>query len=211
MEEGMQTFPTHWHPFFEKTQLGRHGIENRETHKIVCGTHTGTHIDAPRHFIKNGMTVEKIPIEWLIGPATIVDLKDFGKKQEVNRDTLENRINGRDTKRLLLNFGWDKKLNTMAYYDDCPYLSEEAAEFIVQAGCVLVGLDTPMPDNPKYGFGCPIDSPIHKILLGNDVILCEYMINLSKITTSNCELIILPIKIVGGDGAPVRAIAIERD
>ena len=57
LKEGMQTFPTHWHPFVEITQLGRHGIENRETRKLILGTHTGTHIDAPSHFISDGDTI----------------------------------------------------------------------------------------------------------------------------------------------------------
>ena len=63
IEEGMQTFAAHWHPFVEITQLGRHGIENRESRKLTFGTHTGTHIDAPRHFIPGGQTVDRVPLE----------------------------------------------------------------------------------------------------------------------------------------------------
>lgn len=58
IHEGMTTFPVHWHPIVEISVLGRHGIENRETRKVLLGTHTGTHMDAPRHFIPDGMTVD---------------------------------------------------------------------------------------------------------------------------------------------------------
>ena len=54
LEEGMMTFPTHWHPVVEITILGRHGVEGRETRKLVLGTHVGTHADAPLHFIPKG-------------------------------------------------------------------------------------------------------------------------------------------------------------
>ena len=57
-EEGMTTFPVYWHPFVEVTQMGRIGIEGRETKKIIIGTHTGTNLDAPRHFIENGITID---------------------------------------------------------------------------------------------------------------------------------------------------------
>ena len=158
LEEGMQTFPVYWHPFFEVTQLGRHGIENRETRKIIIGTHTGTHIDAPRHIIPGGMTVDEIPNEWLVGQATILNLQDIKPRQEVELSIIKSRIDMKNPRILLLNYGWDKYLGTMSYYKDCPYLSKESAEWLVSIGCNVVGMDTPMPDNPEHGFNCPIDS-----------------------------------------------------
>src|SRR5271168_5192186 len=83
VEEGMMTFPTHWHPVVEVTILGRHGIEGRETRKIVLGTHIGTHADAPRHFIPNGATIDEIPLELLVGPATVVDFTGCRPLQEI--------------------------------------------------------------------------------------------------------------------------------
>ena len=73
IEERMITFGAYWHPKVKITQLGKFGRENRETRKITIGTHTGTHIDAPRHFIKNGKTVEKINLNWLCGEALLLD------------------------------------------------------------------------------------------------------------------------------------------
>src|SRR5215470_18846099 len=67
LHDGMTTYPVHWSPPFEVTQLGRHGIEGRESRKIVMGTHTGTHVDAPRHFIPNGKTIDELPLDIFMG------------------------------------------------------------------------------------------------------------------------------------------------
>ena len=92
IEEGMTTFPVHWHPFVEITQLGRHGIENRETRKIVLGTHTGTHCDAPSHFIPGGETVDSIPPERFIGPALLLDCSDLDDLNSLVVDTYSNEL-----------------------------------------------------------------------------------------------------------------------
>lgn len=208
IEEGMQTFPTYWHPFVEITQLGRHGLENRETRKLVLGTHTGTHIDAPRHFIPGGDTVDQIPLEQLVGEASVLDLSSFGSGMEVGPEDLEHIIGKRPVTRVLLQFNWDRHLGTESYYNDSPFLSETAAQWLVDHGCRLLGMDTAMPDNPKNGRGCSNDSPNHKILLGNNVILLEYMVNLAALNQPIVQLIVAPLKIRGGDGSPVRAFAI---
>jgi arylformamidase len=96
----------------------------------------------------------------------------------------------------------------MAYYDDCPYLSEDAAKFLVSKGCRLLGMDTPMPDNPKNGRGSVNDSPNHKILLGAGTILVEYLVNLTSLDRPEVMLVVGPLKIRDGDGAPARAFAI---
>jgi len=208
LKEGMQTFPVPWHPFVEITQLGRHGIENRETRKLILGTHTGTHIDAPSHFISDGDTVDQIPLDQLVGPASVLDLTDFGARMEVSEENLKQSLGDRSAERVLMRFDWDRNLGSMSYYDDSPFLSERAAEWLVKQGCRLLGMDTPMPDNPKNGYNCQKDSPNHKILLGNGIILVEYMVNLAELYKPIVELVIGPIKVHEGDGAPVRAFAI---
>jgi kynurenine formamidase len=208
LEEGMQTFPTHWHPVVEITQLGRHGLENRETRKLILGTHTGTHIDAPRHFIPGGQTVDLLPLEQLVGPASVLDLTSFGAGEEVGIADLAKALDGRSAERVLMRFDWDQKLGSMAYYNDSPFISEDAAQWLVDNGCRLLGMDTAMPDNPKNGRNGPKDSPNHKILLGNGVVLLEYMVNLVELDRPIVELVVAPLKIRNGDGAPVRAFAI---
>jgi len=205
----MLTFPVPWHPVVEITQLGRHQVEGRETRKIVLGTHTGTHCDAPRHFIAGGSTVDQIALETLVGPALVVDLTDIAPFGEVSASRLKQELGDRRPERLILRFGWCKRWGGLDYYTDHPFISDEAAEWLRDCGVRLLAMDTPMPDDPKNGRGSDNDSPIHLILLGAGVILVEYLCNLGELQGQEVELVVLPLKLVGGDGCPVRAIAIE--
>lgn len=209
LEEGMQTFAAHWHPFYESTQLGRHGIENRETRKIVLGTHTGTHIDAPRHFISGGETIDNIPLEQLNGQARVVDFSTLPDKHEITESELKASLNEKCPERLVARFDWDLKLNTNEYYTDHAFFSEEACQWLVDNGCKLIALDTPQPDNPLNGRGAEKDAPNHKILLGAGVVIVEYLVDIRKLQSEEVMLIVAPLKIREGDGAPVRCFAIE--
>ncbi len=204
---GMATFPVHWHPAVEIVQLGRHGIENRESRRLVLGTHTGTHCEAPSHFIPGGTTVENIPLEQLIGPAELVDFSDLPDFYEISVADLSSKLAGKKPERLVLRFDWSQHFGTMKYYTDIPYLSEDAARWVVEQGIRLIAMDTPMPDNPKNGRGTPNDSPNHKTLLGNGVIIVEYLTNLHEVPVGEFELMVMPLRIVGADGSPVRCVA----
>jgi arylformamidase len=209
IENGMTTFPVSWHPFVEVTMLGRHGIENRETRKLVLGTHTGTHCDAPRHFIPGAGSVDEIPLDLLVGPATILDFTKVPESHEIQPAELEERLGDRRPKRLILRFDWCDHWGNMKYYDDHPFLSTASAQLLIDRGVKLLAMDTPMPDDPKNGKGCAIDSPNHQILLGNDCILVEYLCGLRQLAKSEVQFICMPLKIKDGDGAPARCVAIE--
>ena len=212
LREGMMSFPVHWHPLYEMTQMGRFEVEGRETRKVILGTHTGTHIDAPRHFIKNGNTVEFIPLEKFYGPATILDFSNLEDKSEITVDMLKAKLGGSVPERLLLRYDWDRRLDSLEYYSHHPFISEDACVYLVDGGLQLLGTDAPMPDNPQNGRGSQRDSPNHTILLGAGVVILEYLTNLKEIPPES-EFIIsaLPLKIESGDGAPVRAIAIVQE
>ena len=209
LHEGMTTYPVHWHPVVEITQLGRHGIENRETRKIVLGTHIGTHIDAPRHFIPGGKTVESIPLDLLVGTARVVRLRGCSIKQELQIDDLRKVLGREKPKRLILDLGWSKHWGTMNFYTDHAFLSNDCAQWLVDRGVRLLGMDTPQMDSPDHGRNSGNDSPVHKIMLGQGVIFLEYMNNLAKVRTDHVELYVLPLNILGADGAPCRCIAFE--
>jgi len=209
IEEGMQTFSAPWHVFVEISQMGRHGIENRETRKVTFGTHTGTHMDAPRHFIKGGKTIEQIEPERFVGDAFLLDLSDVPEFHPVTAVEIEDRI-PQKVERLILRFGWDKHIGTNKYYTDHGFLTPDAAELLLNRGVKLLGMDTPQPDNPKDGRGSPDDGKIHKILLGNECLLLEYLANLSEVKEGECMLIAAPLKLKDGDGAPARCFIIEK-
>ena len=207
IEEGMTTFNAPWHPPVSITQLGRHGFEGRETRKVAFGTHTGTHIDAPLHFINGGKSIEKIPLDKLIGEVTIVDFSHLRDNEAVTKKMLRDIT---ITKRMLFKFGWGKCWNTKKFYQDYPFFSKEAAEYLVSQNVELIAMDTPSPDDSRINLredvlGGDKDSPIHKIFLSNEVTLVEYVANLDKVNDYNgWNIIALPLRIKGADGSPAR-------
>jgi arylformamidase len=210
IEEGMMTFPSPWHPVVEITILGRHGIEGRETRKLVLGTHIGTHADAPRHFIPNGRTIDQVPLEVLIGPATLADFTGCAPLYEIGISALKEKLGNKVPSRLILRTGWSEYFGDMKFYNEYPFLSEAAANWLVKEGVRLIAMDTPSPDNPAHSRGTAKDSPNHKILLGAGVVLVEYIANLKALVAPEVELIVMPLKLTGCDGSPARCVAIER-
>src|ERR1700693_1972747 len=210
IEEGMMTFPTPWHPVVEITILGRHGIEGRETRKLILGTHMCTHADAPRHFIPNGTTIDEVPLDVLIGPATVADFTDCRPLQEIDIADLKQRLSAKVPARLILRTGWSEYFGNMKFYNEYPFLSEDAAQWLVENGVRLIAMGTPSPDNPTHSRGANKDSPNHKVLLGAGVVLVEYVANLKALTKSEVELIVMPLRLKGCDGSPARCVAIER-
>ena len=207
--DGMKTFPVPWHQAVEITILGRHGIENRETRKIVIGTHTGTHCDAPRHFVPGGRTLDKLPLGVLIGEAFVIDFSYAKPFQEMGINDFQRQMRNRKVERLVIRYDWSDNWGNLKYYTDHPFMSVEAAQWLMKRGVKLLAMDTPTPDDPKNGRGTVSDSPIHKLLLNNDIILVEYLCNLKALNRRDIELIVLPLKIHEGDGAPARCVAME--
>jgi arylformamidase len=210
LEEGMMTFPAPWHPVVEITILGRHGVEGRETRKLVLGTHVGTHADAPLHFIPRGKGIDQVPLDVLVGPARVLNFAPCQPLQMIDVADLKQKISGSVPPRIILRTDWSEHFGTMPFYTQYPFLSENAAQWLVDNGVRLLAMDFPSPDNPAHSRGTAKDSPNHKVLLGAGVVLVEYVCNLKALTSQDVELIVLPIKVKDADGAPVRCIAIER-
>ncbi|MDO8577342.1 MAG: cyclase family protein [Candidatus Wildermuthbacteria bacterium] len=207
IEEGMITFNAPWHPLVSIQQMGRIGVEGRESRKISFGSHTGTHIDAPLHFIKGGASIDSLPLSSLIGPVSIVDFSSLKENESLSADMVKGVS---VTERMLFRFGWGKHWGTKKFYEGYPFVSEGAAEHLVKNGVKLLGYDIPSPDDSrvqltKDTLGSEIDSPIHKLFLRHGVILIEYVANLEKVEDlEGWNIIALPLPIKGGDGSPAR-------
>jgi kynurenine formamidase len=207
IRHGMLSFPSPNHPSPEVTVLARHETDGRMTRRLHLGTHTGTHLDAPLHFLPAGEPVEAIALARLIGPAHVADLSDFGALEEVSRAALERALDGAPRHpRLLLRFDWSRRFGDLSFYSRSPYLSEDACSWLLDAGIDVLGMDTPSPDDPRHARGSASDSPNHRLLLGAGVVLLEYLTNLDRLG-AEVFLVALPLPIEGGDGAPMRAIA----
>lgn len=203
----MPKFGAYWHPEVEIKKLGDIETEGRRTHEIKLGTHTGTHIDAPAHFISGGETIEAVPLDRLIGDLNIIDFSHMANDEQVTVDLLkEIELN----KRVLFKFGWGKNWGDSDFYQGYPYFSRKAAKFIVDKNVQLLAMDTPSPDKGGEGLseenrGNKKDSPIHKYFLSNGVILVEYIANLDEVENfKGWKIAAMPLKICGGDGAPAR-------
>jgi long-chain acyl-CoA synthetase len=212
LHEGMLTFPNLNHPRTEVTQLARHSVEGRATRRLVLGTHTGTHLDAPLHFIEGGGSIDQVPLSTLVGPAVVADLGPADPLEEISLARLQAAVGGGLAHpRLLLRFGWSARFGRMDFYTESPFLARDACRWLVEQGAALVGMDIPSPDDPRLGYGSAEDSPNHHILLGAGVILLEYLNNLEQLSGPEVFLAALPLRVRGADGAPARVIAIEGD
>jgi arylformamidase len=206
INEEMITYPTPWHPKVSIGRLGKIEEVGRNTRKITLGTHTGTHIDAPLHFISNGKSIDVIPLEKMVGEVTILDFSNFKENQPIKKEDL---VNKKISKRMIFRFGWQRFWNKKEFYENYPYFTEDAANYLVTNGVEVVGYDTPSPDESKKRED-GIDSPIHKIFLKNEVVLLEYLANLDKLKNlEGWNLVIAPMKIEDSDGAPARVFVFQ--
>ena len=205
--DGMVRYPSPNHPDIEVKPLGLIETTGRATSRIVLGSHSGTHVDAPCHFMPGSATVDRLDLAVLIGPAVVADVTASAHPGSmISRDALETAIGDRRPDRVILRTGWWRMWGTPAYFEQAPYLSGEAAELLLERGVKLLALDVPSPDAiPTEGS----DSPNHKRLMGAGVILVEYLSNTSALTSGVVYLVVLPLAVVGADGAPARCVALE--
>jgi arylformamidase len=168
--------------------------------RVRMGTHTGTHVDPTYHFFAGGRTVDTLPLEDLIGPAWVADCRGV---PEVTREVLERGGMPDGTTRLLLltdnSRHWDDPYHP--FYDDFVDIAVSGAEWMIERGIRLVGIDYMSVDNIADDNG-----PAHHVLLPDDVIIIENL-DLRHIDPNReYELICLPLKLEHGDGAPARAV-----
>lgn len=204
---GMQTFPVSWHRPVDFVSLGTLEEVGRRTTHVHIGTHSGTHIDAPSHFIENGNTISDFPLERFSSRAVLLDLRDMVAGQAVDVDRLRNTAvsSALPGESILINYGWSMHYGTEKYYPQQPFLSKAAMEYLLGFSPTMIGYDVAMPDDPKHSRGSDCDSPMHKLALGNDVLLLENLKFPDNIPES-FELFAFPLNLKDLDGSPVRAV-----
>ncbi len=163
---------------------------------LRCGTHTGTHVDAPRHFFDERPGVDGLPLDVLIGPARVVHLSD---RSPITAERLGS-LNLTGVTRLLIRTGNSELWAQSTFATDYAGVTEDGARLLVGAGIRLVGVDYLSVEQYKAP-----GAPAHHLLLGHGVVVVEGL-DLSKAEAGDYELLCLPLAIVGGDGAPARVI-----
>ena len=173
---------------------------------LFLSSHTGTHLDAPYHFVEKGIKIHQISLERLVGNAILVKIPK-GKDEAITKNDLIlfEKKNGVIPKRSSVIFftDWQKNIKKNFYFETNPGLSESAAKYLCSKQVNLVGIDSPSID-----LGIEKKFVAHKILSKNNILIVENLSNLNKIKTKNFNFIILPLKLKNTTGSPVRAIAI---
>lgn len=163
------------------------------------GAHTGTHTDAPFHFVDDGKGIDEVPLDIYIGPCIVVEVKP--KTINIEADDLKH-IDFKGHKRVLLktknSLHW--KNGNMEFDKDFIAVGLTGAEYLLKKKVKLVGVDYLSVES----FHAEFDHPVHKKLLGSQVVVVEGL-NLSDVRPGEYELICMPLKIKHGDGTPVRA------
>lgn len=164
--------------------------------ELTCGSHCGTHIDAPYHFDENGITIDRIPLDSLIGNATVFEIKNNEKidVEEIKSSEIEN------CKRVIFKTINSTSWKRTEFNRDFVYITKEAATYLADIDVKLVGIDSLSVD--KFD---NMQGDVHRILMKKGIIIIEGL-DLSMVKPGDFELIALPLKILDGDGSPARVV-----
>ncbi len=172
---------------------------------LFLSSHTGTHLDAPYHFVKNGLKINQIPLDRLIGKAILIKIKKTKNNAITKSDIiLFERKNGKipNKSSIFFSTGWQKNLQKKNYFTENPGLDISAARYIASKKINLVGIDSPSID-----LGNNESFNVHHIFSKNNILIVENLTNLKKISSKEFNFTILPLKLKDATGSPVRAIA----
>lgn len=203
--DGMVTYPGLPVPVISD-HLSRAGSHTRyapgtefQIGKIEMVANTGTYVDAPSHRYADGADLADLPLESLADIDGVV-IRRVGTGRSVERDAFAGiPVRGRA---VLIHTGWDRHWGTPAYGSGNPFVSRAAAEYLVEQGARLVGIDSLNIDDTADG-----TRPAHTILLGARVTIVEHLTGLERLPDSGFRFFAVPVKVRGMGSFPVRAFA----
>ena len=184
-------YPGDMKPWFSQRDEGKYLISD-----LHMSTHTGTHIDAPVHYLKTGDTIDTIPLINLIGRCRVVDMSGAGSN--ITAEHLAGKID--ITTRLLLKTSFSGQNQFIENY---PSLSFDAAKLITGKGICCLGIDTPSIES----YHC--NGTVHRELLVNGCIIIE-LLDLSAVPEGDYDMIALPLRLEGLDGSPARVVLMKK-
>ncbi|MFA4850065.1 MAG: cyclase family protein [Methanoregula sp.] len=183
-------YPGDMKPSFRQRDEGKYLISD-----LHMSTHTGTHIDAPVHYLKTGDTIDTIPLINLIGRCRVVDVSSAGSI--ITAEHLDGKTN--NITRLLLKTSFFRHNQ---FIEDYPSLSFDAAHFITSKGIFCVGIDSPSIES----YHC--NGTVHRELLSKGCIVIE-LLDLSGVPEGDYDMIALPLRLAGLDGSPARIVLMK--
>ena len=173
---------------------------------LFLSSHTGTHLDAPYHFIENGTKIHEISPNRLIRDAVLIKSRKKSCQAITKTDILKfekmhEKIPNGST--VIFWTGWQKMLHDDSYFIKNPGLSTTAAKYLVSKKTNLVGIDSPSID-----FQASKQFSVHHLFSKNGILILENLANLEKIKSWKFQLVVLPLKLKNATGSPVRAVAV---
>ena len=192
LSENSVVFPGDQTPHFSQSERGLYLISD-----LHMSSHSGTHIDAPVHYLKCGDTIDTVPLTSLVGRCRVLDLRDAGSAITANH--LKGRT--RNVDRLLLKTAFSSRDR---FSEDYPHLTLDAAQLITRSGIVCVGIDSPSIEE----YDC--DGTVHRELLGHGCIIIE-LLDLTEVSEGDYDMVALPLRLRGLDGSPARVVLIKRE
>ena len=203
ISESIPSFPGSPKPqFIHWSNLKENGY-NLEL--LFLSSHTGTHLDAPYHFAKNGTKIDQISLDRLLGKAILIKLQKTKNTAITKSDILlfeKNNYKIPNHSSIFFYTGWQKNLKNDNYFTENPGLDISSAKYLTSKKVNLIGIDSPSID-----LGQNTSFNVHNILSKNNILIVENLTNLNKITTREFNFTILPLKLKDATGSPVRAIA----
>ena len=201
MDPGMLSFPGY--PAFESEVIRTYEEHGHLSHVFSATTHSGTHIDAPAHYIEGGTTVDELDLDVLVGPAAVLDLRSY-RGEPISRDVLDAESPPLEPgARLALVTGdVDRLPPDGTFFEEASVLTAAAADWLVERGVSLLANDflTEGLDDPAR--------PVHHTLLGAGVPVVEYLCNTDAIVEDEEEdLTCLPLPLAGLEAAPARVVS----
>jgi arylformamidase len=208
LNEAVSVYPGTVGPKFESLNtVEEHGFAELKATMVL---HSGTHIDAPCHIVKDSKSLDQFNADKFVGNAMVIRCDD---RTEIDLDfirSFEDKIKKVDF--ILFYTGWQHKWKTDAYFFDCPTLTGDAARWLTKFNLNGIGFDSFSVDKIISAEIITEElMPNHYILLGNEIILIENLTNLDQLPDGIFLFQCLPLKIENADGSPVRAIAIIND
>jgi len=172
---------------------------------LFLSSHTGTHLDAPYHFLEKGSKIHEISLKKLVSEAVLI--KSRKKRNETITKTDIQKFEKKHGKiesfsSVVFWTGWQRNLQKDSYFTKNPGLSVSAANYLASKKIGLVGIDSPSID-----LGTDFKFPVHQIFAKKGMLIVENLANLEKIKSSKFHLVVLPLKLKNATGSPVRAIA----
>lgn len=203
VSEKILTFPGSPQPhFIEWAQLKK---DQYNLEMLFLSSHTGTHVDAPYHFVKNGKKIHQIEPGRFLRDAILIKINAKPNYAITKSDILKfEKKNGMIPLQSTIIFatGWNDNLQRKNFFQENPGLATSAATYLASKKMNLVGIDSPSIDTGKNKFFSS-----HHILLRNNVLILENLCNLNKIRSTKFRLAALPLRLQDATGSPVRAIA----